>query len=345
MRSRVIGGEFELTSIPNIEPLKLGYHCYASGRAALYQILKSIRKNISMLWLPDWLCESMIDAVKKAGVGYGFYTLGSNLLMNVETFVKQHPCLDEHDVIVLVNYFGLIDIEPTIAELRYENVNSVIIEDDVQALFSFLDRKRHSAEYRFTSLRKTIAATDGGLVKTNRKMPVATKPNTFSAYKLQGAFRKGRADKNTDDLEYLYPFEWGENLIEKNYQSVMSCESACIFAATDINAVAEKRKENARYLIEALAELGIEPLLPIRRECVPLFVPIMINNRNDIRNKLRQKGIFCPVHWPLREDMMQLAMGRLMAERELSLVVDQRYGIEDMQCIVNVIKDYLCKWI
>ncbi len=319
MRSRVIGGEFELNVIPSIEPNYNGFYCYASGRTALYQILKSIKLTIFKVWLPDWLCESMIDAVKESCIDYGFYPLGSNLRMDVKSFVEKNRPVSEHDVILLVNYFGLVVVNQTIAELRDIKVESIIIEDDVQALFSFLNND-HTADYCFTSLRKSIAAPDGGLVRTQYEMPQVNKANSFSAYKLKGALIKGSADENTNDDEYLSCFERGEELIEENYDSTMSDEAARIFAGTDLETVALRRRENAQYLIDE-------------------------DNRDEVRWTLRKKGIFCPVHWPLREDMQQLATGKMMAEKELSLVIDQRYGLEDMQSIVEAIKDCLCKYI
>ncbi len=342
MRSRVIGGEFELKAIPNSASTIVGCSAYASGRAALYQILNSVKLNTSMVWLPDWLCESMIDAVRKTRLDYGFYRLGHNLRMDVIRFVTENRPVSENDVIVLVNYFGLTDVEQTIAELRAVGVKSVVIEDDVQALFTFFDKKPHAADYRFTSLRKTIAAPDGGLVKTQRKMPIAKGRNTFSEWKVRGALVKGKADKTTVDNEYLNFFKRGEELIEENYDSMMSREAVSILIDTDLVVVEKKRKENSAYLVKQLREIGIEPLLSVCGDDVPLFVPILIENRNVVRQELRKKGIFCPVHWPLREDMLKLPIGRLMAEKELSLVVDQRYGMEEMDCIVKVLKDTLC---
>lgn len=342
MRSRVIGGEFELNAIPAKEPYSNGFYCYASGRAALYQILKSIKLTTFKVWLPDWLCESMIDAVKKAGIVYGFYTLGSNMRMDVKSFVEKNRPVNEHDVILLVNYFGLVDVNQTIAELRGLKVESVIIEDDVQAVFSFLNDD-HAADYYFTSLRKSIAAPDGGLVRTKYEMPQVNKVNSFTAYKLTGALIKGTADDNTEDNEYLSCFEKGEELIEENYESMMSDEATRIFIDTDFQTVAQKRKENAKYLQAELLKFGIKPILPITENKTPLFVPIMVNNRDEIRKGLRKHGIFCPVHWPLREDMKHLPMGAIMAEKELSIVIDQRYGIEDMNSILEILKKTICK--
>ena len=344
MRSRVIGGEFELSTMPGQVDSPQGFYSYASGRAALYQILKSIKLTTFKVWLPDWLCESMIDAVRRTGLDYGFYELGSDLRMNVGRFVDKNRPVSENDVIVLVNYFGLLDVERTIADLRSLNVESVIVEDDVQALFSFLDDSaKHTADYRFTSLRKTIAAPDGGLVRTNKQMPLGQRKNTFAPYKLKGALIKGAADETTDDGEYLALFEQGEDLIENNYESEMSGEASAILAATEMEEVANKRRENARFLTKQLEELGMEPLLKCQGNQVPLFVPILIDNRDEVRRELRRNGIFCPVHWPLLKDMEALPMGRRMAEKELSLVIDQRYNQEDMDSIIQVLKDTLWK--
>lgn len=343
MRCRVIGGEYELTSMPKKVILTENYYKYASGRAALYQIMMSIKLTTFKVWLPDWLCESMIDAVRKTGITYGFYSLGNDLRMDVEEFVEKNKPISENDAIVLVNYFGLVDVEQTIQQLRDKKVFSVIIEDDVQALFSFLDHKPHAADFRFTSLRKSIAAPDGGLVWTKHPMLAAKKENTFAPVKLKGALIKGGSKEGDPDEAYLKCFEEGEEMIEENYESVMSRESQSIFAGANLDEVAQCRRRNAKYLIEELQIVGIEPLLPLKNDYVPLFVPIAIKDRDDLRRTLRQDAIFCPVHWPLREDMKHLGTGAFMAEHELSLVIDQRYSLEDMQCMMDVIKDWICK--
>lgn len=343
MRSRVIGGEFELCSIPEGGFHQRNTYNYASGRAALYKILKSINPAPAKVWLPDWLCESMIDAVRKANINYGFYRLGSDYRMDVQQFLDNHKPAGGQEAILLVNYFGLTDVETTIIELKSQKVNAVIIEDDVQALFSFSDCGEHSADYRFTSLRKTIASPDGGLVKTQHQIFPSLKGNTFAHLKLMGALYKGKADERTDDSEYLNLFEQGEALIDENYENGMSDEGWKIYTSADFNLVAERRRANARFLVNELSKCDIKPLMPINADDVPLFVPIKTDRRNEIRTALRQHSIFCPVHWPLRDDMKALPIGSEMAEKELSLVIDQRYTEEDMNSIVEVIKDTLWK--
>ena len=331
-----------MKEIPEEQPIPFDGYCYASGRTALYQILKSIKITTFKVWLPDWLCESMIDAVKKTGLAYAFYPLGKDLRMDVGQFVESNRPISEYDVIILVNYFGLVDVDKTIRQLRQYGVESIVIEDDVQALFSFMDDVS-TADYRFTSLRKTVACPDGGLVKTRSQMPEVGRENHFAALKLRGALIKGNADETTSDESYLELFEAGEREIDNDYESGMSEVSGSLLAGMDLKETARRRVRNARYVVEELQKIGIESLLPLNPRSVPLFVPILINQRDELRRELRRQAIFCPVHWPLREDMRQLPMGALMAEKELSLVIDQRYGLEDMSSMVEVIKEFVCK--
>ena len=44
---------------------------------------------------------------------------------------------------------------------------------------------------------------------------------------------------------------------------------------------------------------------------------------------------FCPLHWSL--DGMPLKKGAEMAQHELSLIVDQRYAINDMDWILSLL--------
>ena len=170
----------------------------------------------------DWLCESMIDAVHKVGINYDFYRLGRDYRMDVQQFMDNHKPVGGQEAILLVNYFGLINIEMTINELKSQDLNPIIIEDDVHALFSFLNNGKHSADYRFISLRKTIASPDGGMVNTIYQVRPSLKSNTFSLLKLKGALTKDKADERTDDSEYQRQFEQGEALIDENYESGMS---------------------------------------------------------------------------------------------------------------------------
>ena len=93
---------------------------------------------------------------------------------------------------------------------------------------------------------------------------------------------------------------------------------------------------NARFLIDELKKIDIKPLLSLEDEHVPLFVPVLLKNRDKVRRAMFQKEIYCPVHWPL--DGMEIKRGAQMAREELSLIIDQRYGRKEMDEIISVLK-------
>jgi len=334
----MLGGEFEIDLSIQCETFVRtpDVYYYASGRSALYQILKSLKRNINKIWFPDWLCHTLVDAAKQAGYEYFFYALDDTFQVGLSSLDASG--FKDGDLVLLINYFGLQDLTETAKIIKYAYPNAIVIEDDVQAYYAFAETTNIYADYRFTSLRKSFAVPDGGLVYTKHPMPLATQPNTFAKYKIEGGKMKlHRGEPGIKDEDYLALFEKGSDLIDDNYESVMSHDSELLFAGTDLRWAKQKRQVNASYLIECLAALGIKPMIDfIHDESVPLFVPIWLKNRDVVRKRLFQCEVFCPVHWPLAE--MPLKKGAEMAQHELSLIIDQRYGIEDVDLMINCIK-------
>lgn len=333
----MLGGEFEIDlSIQRdaFQPAPDTYY-YASGRAALYQILKSLKDKVTKIWFPDWLCHTMVEAARKAGFEYGFYELSDNFMATVEALDAKG--FKDGGLVLLINYFGLQDLTAAAKTIKEAYPNAIVIEDDVQAYYCFAEETNPHTDYRFTSLRKTFSSPDGGWVYTKRPMPMATQLNTFAKYKIEaGVMKSHRGEEGIKDEDYLALFEKGSELMDENYDSVMSLDSQRLFAGTDLQWVKQKRQENAAYLLEGLKSLGIEPLIKVPEDKIPLFVPILLEDRNTVRKRMFQNEVFCPVHWPL--EGLSLKKGAEMAQHELSLIVDQRYGQNDIEKIINCIK-------
>jgi hypothetical protein len=101
----------------------------------------------------------------------------------------------------------------------------------------------------------------------------------------------------------------------------------------DVETQREKRRNNARTLYEGLKG-KVQYMYPLEDMDCPLFVPILLPNRNEVRAHLTKNEIYCPVHWPKPE-----VCESNIYDLELSLICDQRYGIEDMNRIVSVLKE------
>lgn len=332
----MIGGEFPIavTDILNAQNRHLDtpdIYTYSSGRAALYQILKYLRqeKNITHVLLPDYLCCSIIVPVKSLKLDYSFYPINENLELELESF---KPLYKKDSAVLIINYFGLKDISAQIQAVRTLDENAFIIEDDVQAYYEFI-KPLDGVDFKFTSLRKTFAVPDGGLVKTKHQLPRVTTPNTFGQYKAAAALLKSMREGNFNDQIYLELFEKGESLIDSELECGMSLITEKLYSFLNDEHIKVRRLNNARYILERLDELGIQPILPLTDDHVPLFIPIFLNNRDAVRKAMFKNEIFCPVHWPLGG--LELRRGKIMAEKELSLIIDQRYGQKEMCEIVS----------
>lgn len=334
----MIGGEFPIavTDILNAsikhskEP---GVYTYSSGRAALYQIMKFLKqeKEVNHILLPDYLCSSVLVPVKALGFDFKFYPIDEQLELETSTFAKLY---NKDSAVLVINYFGLKDLSVQIQSIRSLDENAIIIEDDVQAYYEF-KKPLGDVDFKFTSLRKTFAVPDGGLVKTKCQLLKVETPNTFAQYKAAAALLKSMRDGNFNDQIYLEMFEKGESLIDSELECGMSQIAVKLFNALEEERVKIRRLNNAQYLNGQLDKIGIKPLLPLKEGHVPLFIPITLNNRNKVRKRMFQNEIFCPIHWPL--EGMDLKRGKVMAETELSLIIDQRYGRKEMEEMQNIL--------
>jgi hypothetical protein len=335
----MIGGEFPIavTDILNAQNRHLDapdVYTYSSGRAALYQILKHLmqEKNVNYVLLPDYLCSSVLVPVKELGLDYTFYPINEKLELEPSSF---HPLYKNGTAVLLINYYGLQDLSSQIKTIREHDDKAIIIEDDVQAYFEF-KKPLGDVDFKFTSLRKTFAVPDGGLVKTKHQLPKVEVPNTFGQYKAAAALLKSMREGNFNDNIYLEMFEKGESLIDDELESGMSLIAEKLYSYVDEERVKVRRMNNAQYLVEQLKKIGLNPLLPLSEDHVPLFIPIILTNRDAVRKAMFEHEVYCPVHWPL--EGLELNRGKAMSETELSLIIDQRYGRNEMDEIIKMLQ-------
>ena len=334
----MIGGEFQIavTDILNAENRHLespDVYAYSSGRAALYQILKFLKqeKGVSHILLPDYLCSSVLVPVKALGLDYTFYPIDEQLELEKTSFAKLYK---KGSAVLIINYFGLKDLTVQIQAIRSLDEQAIIIEDDVQAYYEF-KKPLGDVDFKFTSLRKTFAVPDGGLVKTRHQLPKVEAPNTFGQYKAAAALLKSMREGNFNDKIYLEMFEKGESLIDAEIDCGMSRIAEKLYGFINEEHVRILRLNNAHYLLDQLNKIGITPILPLREGHVPLFIPIILKNRDAVRKAMFQEEIFCPIHWPL--EGLNFKRGKILADNELSLIIDQRYGRKEMDKIISVL--------
>ena len=338
---RIIGGDFELDFVKlqtksNI-PGDNNYY-YSSGRAALHYILKSAVKtsHYKQIMLPDYLCSSIIDVATQHGLPVAFYPVNESLQIDLNQFEAIYK---PHSIVIAINYFGMVDQMESYNHMRVIDSNIYIIEDNVQSYYTMQEKR--SADVCFTSFRKTFALPDGGWVKGNlSKIEQPSDINTFAQYKITGGILKSLRNLNCfDDSIYMSLLNQGEALINENLDSKISNTTLYAIQNIDTVEVSRKRTENGLFLQNELYKIGLAPLIEMKTTTKPLFIPIVLKNRDEVRRAMFKDNIFCPIHWPVETHHSNyLKKGLEMANKQLSLIVDQRYGLEDINRIINVLK-------
>lgn len=168
-------------------------------------------------------------------------------------------------------------------------------------------------------------------------MPITANENTFAATKLAGAALKCIWEYLNHDELYLEMLQRGEEMIDANLESSMSDIAQRLMATIDTEQIVQRRMRNEYVLREGLKRLPhVKELMEQIEDVVPLFIPIYVNNRDEVRRAMFDAGIFCPVHWPNQ----QTEHAQALAQHELSLIIDQRYDEADMNRIVEIIEKY-----
>lgn len=297
-----IGSEF--WSIPTCEEKNNLFPAHTkwfiSGRTALKYIVQDA--DISSVSLPRWCCESMVAPFTEAGIKTTFY--------------QNQPDTDV-DAVFVMDYFGYTGHSSV-----SKDYHGIVIRDVTHSVFS---ATYSDADYYFGSLRKWAGFWTGGFAWGNWKKNTVISPydNEYVSSR-QEAMEEKRAyiEGRTESKNYLAIFKEAETMLDGI--GICGAHPADIKAAEhfDVKTVKRIRQENAKVLLKAfngLYELG-------KDDC-PLFVPILTEKRDAIRNYLIDNQIYCPIHWNDYDWNGQ----------ELSLVCDQRYTEADMNLIVQKI--------
>lgn len=336
---REIGSEFPYCdSMKGIgmKKLNIADEAYVfSGRTAIETIIKNI-PHMKKILLPSYCCDSMIEPFRRADIKVNFYDVNYK-----EKLVVQLENYEEVDAILWCNYFGFAVNKPDFSIFIAKG--GIVIEDITH---SFLSDKAFDkcSKYLVASIRKWGPVLSGGYCASTKEV-LKNKPNRnpsqeFLILKKEGMLLKKEFLKRNQQIDkkgFLDKFAISNKWLAENYFNLtMDEESKNIFLCHDWELNRQIRRENAKVLYAGLKNhKGIDFLFKEEEMDCPLFVPIIIKNnrRDEIRKKLIENKIYCPVHWPKPNDRCESNLYDL----ELSLICDYRYDVSDMQRIVSVL--------
>ena len=183
----------------------------------------------------------------------------------------------------------------------------------------------------FYSVRKFFGVPDGAYLYTDN--PLVFDFEQDHSYERMSHLLK-RIDLGAEDGYQ----DFRNNDDSLRYQEIkkMSKLTEAILAGIDYEAARRKRRDNYLLLDEMLGTTN-RIHLDMTEESVPMVYPYMTDN-SSLKQKLIEDKIFVATYWPnVFEWTTDGMMERMMAERLVPVLCDQRYEESDMDRCLNKI--------
>lgn len=308
-----IGGYFELE-------LNRGHMLHEDGillncgRNALAYLLRS--RTIKRIWLPYFLCDSVFNVCKQHEVEIRYYHID-------ERWIPQNIHLEGSDWLYIVNYYGQIN--------KYQLMDLVklydrVIIDNAQAYF---EEPLPDIDTVYTC-RKFFGVSDGAILFTGSRIEEDIPID--ESYKRMH-FVLGRFERGAN--EFYREASHNNDIFDQEPIKRMSKLTKNILHGIDYAFIKKRRTSNFLYLHERLYDMNE---LNVNVVEGAFMYPLMIENAQGIKKELLKNKIYIPTLWPnvvneLPHDWWEWKL----ANNILPLPCDQRYGIEEMRYIVEII--------
>lgn len=289
-------------------------HRFNSARAALaFYCLQTGTKTVV---LPVYMCPSVPGFLEQNGVSTRSYNLERNLSVPLDIKVE------ENEVLLAVNYFGLMGSEVEQVCKRTPNV----VIDETQALF-------HETEYpSLYSPRKFLPLPDGGVL-TNADVSLETLEYSVSE---PGLYPHALSADMTTHHAYSYYLK-NEERMEWEGVMRMSKSTSALFNMMPLSEIQRMRNSNFRTLHSLLGDKNEIGSALFDRVEGPMVYPFLVRNAKLRRNLIARK-VYVPWWW---KNVLDVASeGTIeweLAKYLVPLPVDQRYDEADMHVLAEIV--------
>lgn len=312
-----IGGYFSL-ELPQCEE----YHKYAirlnTGRNCLEYILRV--RGYKKVYVPYYTCEAVMEPVIKLGIPYEFYHI------DIHFEIRDCLTLKEGEALLYTNYFGL---KQRYVEQLAEKVGTRLIVDNTQAFYA----KPLPGIDTFYTCRKFFGVPDGAYLYCDKELEKEIEQD-YSYDRIVHLVK--RIDLSAE--EGFKDFRRVDDGLDNQPIRKMSKLTQRMMMGIDYEEAALRRRTNYKMLQDAIGkENNIE--LSLEDDAVPMVYPYLVPVEG-LREKLIENKIFVARYWPNVLDWaIKDDIDYLLAYQMQPLPIDQRYGNEEMEFIINKIQE------
>ena len=290
------------------------------GRNALAYLIEV--NHITDICMPAFMCDSCDAVLAAYGVRVRYYSID-------EAFHVPDIVLREGEWLYAVNYYGQLSRD-YIKALKGKYVRLIL--DNAQAYFC---DPIEGIETIYTC-RKFFGVADGAILYSSRKIerPLEQDVSFNRMEYLLGRFEISASQFYEKYVENNRLF--GQEKIKR-----MSKLTENLLRGIDYDAVSRKRTDNFLYLHDRLKTQNRLSVKPVDGA---FMYPFYVENGERIRKRLQEQKIYIPILWPAvfdrcTEDDLEFRLARDI----LPLPVDQRYGREEMDVLINALQRELDK--
>lgn len=315
-----IGGYLELELPPERPKIYPEARRYQSARAAFYALLLTGRPR--KVWMPMYICDSMLAPLKKAGIEFSFYSI------NKDFSIKDDIELSTEEWILYVNYFGVCASQQRSILQKY-NPKQVIF-DHSQAFYA----PPLDCLATIYSPRKFFGVPDGGLLVTNLSISA---PEEIDNGSVQRSLHLLKRLAGTPESGYA-DYQAAEKMLEDIEPRKMSILTERILSSVDYEMVRLKRNINFNILHGEFREVN-ELKFSAQDIDGPLCYPLLLKGKK-LHLELVKRRMYIAKYWPdviLRSKQFDTEV--TLVDSLLPLPCDQRYGVGDMSNIIRVVKE------
>ncbi len=315
-----IGGYFELElpercSFPHDDGMLLN-----SGMNALEYVLLALG-NASHVWVPYYTCDVVLEPMQKLGVPYTFYPINRNLELD------KMPSLQDGEYLIYTNYFGVKDEYVSKLAIFY---GSHLIVDNAQAWFA----KPIEGVHTIYSPRKYVGVPDGGVAYCVKHIDKNTLEQDVSYERCSHLLKR----LDLDPSEGYADFRANSKQLVGQPIKRMSKLTQRMLCSIGFEEIKSKRRKNFGYLHEHLKETNLLDMPSMDSFVCPMVYPYLTNDAS-IKQRLIENKVFVPTYWPnVLEWCDSNDLEYSLAQNMVFLPIDQRYGSDEMQRIVNLIE-------
>jgi hypothetical protein len=286
------------------------------------------------VFLPSYLCDSLVAATRDAAARTVFYAVDQALVPRASDLSG----FGRGDLVVAIGYFGFPAAPAIGCSARL--AGAWLLEDKSQALLS--TAADLGADFVLLSPRKFVGVPDGGILASRcavRVGDVPTQPAPFAWWQtsLEAAVRRARYDRAGGDRQWFDLFREAERTCPIGSYAMSATSRHLLESAFDYGDVARRRVANYAALLRRLGGRALFPSLP--PGVVPLGFPVKLAHRDRVRSALFAEGIYPPVHWDLAGHVpAEFQDSHALSAQTLTLPCDQRAGEDDMARLAALVE-------